>query len=85
MSPGRVVDTSGTIAREKDHRVRLTDSDIDLILAALRARVAMLHGERLKRTRRLLDRLSEMVPGNPNWIVGGWQHTAPDVEGVTDP
>lgn len=48
-----------------DHRVRLTDADLDLIVAALRARGAMTRGLRRHRIERLAERLSEMAPGNP--------------------
>lgn len=60
----------GTIDAMKDHRIRLTDEDIELILAALRARLAMTRGKRSQRTQRLIARLGEGVRGNPDWILG---------------
>jgi hypothetical protein len=50
-----------------DHRVRLTDEDLDLICAALRARDAMAGELRRHRIERLTDRLAEMARGNPKW------------------
>jgi len=52
-----------------DHRVRLTDEDIALIIAALRARAAMARGPRAHRIWRLADRLGEMHRGNPKWMI----------------
>jgi hypothetical protein len=52
-----------------DHRIRLTDEDIALILAALRARRAMSRGLREHRIDRLIARLGEGVRGNPKWII----------------
>lgn len=52
-----------------EHRIRLNDEDIALIRAALRARAAMLHGDRQHRCRRLEERLAEMQPGNPKWML----------------
>lgn len=51
-----------------DHRVRLTDEDIALVVAALRARAAMAGMERRHRIERLAERLAENVRGNPKWI-----------------
>jgi hypothetical protein len=59
----------GTIGSMKDHRVRLTDEDIQLIVAALRARHAMTRGARNHRVVRLAERLAEMAPGNPKWTI----------------
>jgi hypothetical protein len=52
-----------------DHRIRLTDEDIVLIIASLRARRAMMRGAREHRVDRLIARLSEGVRGNPKWII----------------
>ena len=51
-----------------DHRIRMTDKDIALVLAALRARRAMSTGLREHRIDRLIERLGEGVRGNPRWI-----------------
>lgn len=53
-----------------DHRVRLTDEDAELIVAALNARRAGLTGGRRLRLDQLVERLSEMRPGNPGWTLG---------------
>lgn len=58
----------GTIESVKDHRIRLTDEDLDVINAALRARLAMARGIRARHIERLLHRLDEVRPGNPRWI-----------------
>lgn len=50
-----------------DHRIRLTDEDIALIVAALSARKAMTGSERRVRIERLVERLSEGARGNPNF------------------
>jgi len=52
-----------------DHRIRLTDDDIALIVSALRARRAMARGLREHRVDRLVARLTEGVRGNPKWII----------------
>lgn len=52
-----------------DHRVRLSDEDLDLIVAALRARAAMARGLRLHRVERLASRLADLAPGNPQWRI----------------
>jgi hypothetical protein len=57
----------GTIGPVKDHRIRLTDEDLSLILAALRARAAMAGPMRSHRIERLYSRLAEATPGNPKW------------------
>jgi len=59
----------GTIGAVKDHRVRLTDEDLALVVAALRARAAMTRGMRRHRVERLAARLAEGVRGNPKWII----------------
>jgi len=59
----------GTIGLMADHRIRLTDEDIALILAALRARRAMSRAAREHRIDRLIARLSEGVRGNPKWLL----------------
>jgi hypothetical protein len=52
-----------------DHRVRLADEDIALIVAALKSRRAMARGLREHRVDRLVARLSEMTRGNPKWLL----------------
>ena len=49
--------------------MRLTDEDIALVVAALRARAAMTRGLRRHRVERLADRLSDLAPGNPKWRI----------------
>jgi len=61
-----------------DHRVRLTDDDLALICAALRARAAMAGFLRRHRIERLGARLSEMRPGNPKFILGEHEQTHED-------
>lgn len=50
-----------------DHRIRLSDDDIDLIVAALRARRAMTSDLRRHRIERLASRLADLARGNPKW------------------
>jgi hypothetical protein len=50
-----------------DHRIRLDDDEVGLIVAALRARRAMARGNMLLRLDRLVERLAEGKPGNPRW------------------
>lgn len=55
----------------KDHRVRLDDREVLLVLNALRARYAGLKTDaRREETWRLYERLLEGLPGNPNWRLG---------------
>jgi hypothetical protein len=58
-----------------DHRVRLTDDDLDLICAALRARAAMASGQRRHRVERLAERLAELSRGNPKWRLDEYRQT----------
>jgi hypothetical protein len=58
-----------------DHRVRLTDEDIALIVSALKARAAMTRGTRRHRVERLASRLAEGVRGNPKFILGEYEQT----------
>lgn len=57
----------GTIGAMNYIRPRLTAEDLDLILAALRARAAMSGPLRRHRIERLVERLGEPVRGNPKW------------------
>lgn len=57
----------GTIGLVSDHRIRLSDDDIILICAALRARAAMAGPMRRHRIERLAARLDQGLPGNPKW------------------
>jgi hypothetical protein len=58
-----------------DHRIRLTDEDLALICAALRARAAMTRGMRRHRIERLAERLADLEPGNPKWRIGEYPQT----------
>jgi hypothetical protein len=58
-----------------DHRIRLSDDDIELIVAALRSRAAMTHGVRKHRLERLVTRLSEGARGNPKLTLGKYEQT----------
>jgi hypothetical protein len=53
-----------------DRRIRLTDDDIEVIVAALRARAAMYVGARRHRIDRLATRLREGGRGNPRFRLG---------------
>src|SRR6266699_2804707 len=55
----------GTIGVMKDHRIRLTNDDLSIITAALRARHSMARGTRRQRILELLDRLQDVGSGNP--------------------
>lgn len=61
-----------------DHRIRLTDDDLLLVCAALRARAAMAHGARLHRIERLIARLAEGKRGNPKLFLGEYEQTHED-------
>ena len=68
----------GTIALVSDHRLRLSDDDIALIVSALRARAAMTTGLRAHRITRLAERLSEGGRGNPRWRLDDFRQTRED-------
>lgn len=68
----------GTIAPMAERRLRLTDEDIELIAAALRARAAMATGMRRHRVERLVARLLEGGRGNPKWRLDEYQQTHED-------
>jgi hypothetical protein len=53
------------------HRIRLDDAEVDLITAALRARLAALRGPRRQTIERLLERLEDGGVGNPRWRFEG--------------
>ena len=57
----------GTIGPVKQYRIRLTDDELSLIVASLRARAAMTRGDRRHMVERLAERLAEVAPGNPMW------------------
>jgi hypothetical protein len=61
-----------------DHRIRLTDEDLELIVAALRSRAAMTRNLRRHRVERLAARLAEMSRGNPKWLLDEEQQTHED-------
>jgi hypothetical protein len=48
------------------HRVSLTDAEAQLIVSALYARLAMRKGKAREETLRLLRRLDDIGPGNPD-------------------
>lgn len=52
-----------------DHRIRLQDADIALIVAALKSRRAMTGGVRQHHVDRLIARLEEGTRGNPRWLI----------------
>jgi hypothetical protein len=61
-----------------DHRIRLSDDDITLVVAALRARAAMTRGMRRHRIERLATRLAEGTRGNPKLSLGEYEQTHED-------
>ena len=58
-----------------DHRIRFTDEDIVLVVAALKARRAMMRGLREHRIDRLIARLAEGQRGNPKFSLGEYEQT----------
>lgn len=54
-----------------DHRVRLNDVELDLIVGALRARAAGLSARKAIQLLSLANRLETMAPGNPEWVANG--------------
>jgi len=68
----------GTITLMSDHRIRLTDEDLALIISALRARRPMTRGMRAHRICRLETRLAEGLRGNPRWRLGEYEQTHED-------
>src|SRR5512133_1394236 len=68
----------GTIASMKYSRPRLTEDEVALILAALRARAAMSGPMRRHKIERLAERLGENVRGNPKWIHSVFSQTRED-------
>ena len=68
----------GTIDLMSDHRIRLTDEDLALVISALRARRAMTSGMRAHRICRLEARLAEGLRGNPKWRLGEYEQTHED-------
>lgn len=61
-----------------DHRIRLTDDDLVLVIAALRARAAMAGPMRAHRIERLASRLAEGQRGNPKFSLGEIEQTHED-------
>lgn len=57
-------------AKAADRRLRLSEADVELIVAALRSRAAMTKGKRRHRTLRLAERLADGRKGNPKWRLG---------------
>lgn len=68
----------GTIDGMADHRIRLSDDDLALVVAALRARAAMAGGMRRHRIERLATRLAECARGNPKLSLGEYEQTHED-------
>jgi hypothetical protein len=68
-----------------DHRLRLSDDDIALIVAALRSRAAMTRGLRRHRVERLAARLAESTVGNPKWRLDENGQTHEDEMDAEDP
>jgi len=54
----------------KDHRVRLNDRELELVITALRARIAGVGADMGRECQRLAERLNEGAQGNPDWILG---------------
>jgi len=67
--------SNGTIVPMADHRIRLTDKDVRLIVAALRARQAMTRSLRKHRVQRLIERLESTERGNPKWRIDEYGQT----------
>jgi hypothetical protein len=61
-----------------DHRIRLTEKDIEIIVKALNARLAMMRGLRAHRVIRLRNRLAECAPGNPKFRLDELEQTHED-------
>jgi hypothetical protein len=49
------------------HRIRMTDAEVDEVVSALYARLSMRRGARATLIRRLLARLEDGGAGNPSW------------------
>jgi hypothetical protein len=60
----------GTIGAMSDHRVRLDDEELALVVGALRARIPGVGRARSEQLARLADRLDEGKRGNPRWLFG---------------
>lgn len=58
-----------------DHRIRLTDEDLALIVSALRARAAMAGAIRRHRIDRLAVRIEQGLRGNPKWRFDAYSQT----------
>jgi hypothetical protein len=61
-----------------EHRIRLSDEDIAILLRGLSARAAMTKGLRRHRIERLAGRLAECSPGNPKFTLGELEQTHED-------
>lgn len=61
-----------------DHRIRLSDDDLGLIVASLRARAAMAGPVRKHRIERLATRLAGGSRGNPKFSLGEYEQTHED-------
>ena len=58
-----------------DHRIRLSEDDLALVVACLRARAAMAGPVRKHRIERLAARLAEGSRGNPKFSLGELEQT----------
>lgn len=61
-----------------DHRIRFSDEDLQLVIAALRSRAAMTRGLRRHRVERLAERLADGQRGNPKWVLSEDSQTHED-------
>lgn len=61
-----------------ERRLRLSDDDVGLIVAALRSRAAMTRGLRRHRIDRLAERLADGRKGNPKWRLDELSQTHED-------
>lgn len=61
-----------------DRRLRLSQDDVDLIVAALKSRAAMTRGLRRHRIERLAERLADGRTGNPRWRLDEFSQTHED-------
>lgn len=61
-----------------ERRLRLSEDDVGLIVAALRSRAAMTRGLRRHRIDRLAERLADGRKGNPKWRLDELSQTHED-------
>lgn len=75
---------NGTIGLMNDHRIRLTDDDLVLIVASLKSRAAMTTALRRHRLLRLAERLAVASRGNPKLRFGEIEQTHEDELDIDD-